>query len=51
MKLNYTELLIPTEGIYEFMYPTVGGPRYSETPETGVPGTEKWIKNPYLHED
>ncbi len=26
--LQYTELLIPEAGVYEFMYPTVVGPRY-----------------------
>src|SRR5918993_213551 len=30
VELKYTELLVPTEGIYEFVYPTVVGPRYSE---------------------
>jgi Ca-activated chloride channel family protein len=28
IELRYTELLIPTDGIYEFVYPTVVGPRY-----------------------
>ncbi len=27
--LRYTELLIPEAGVYEFVYPTVVGPRYS----------------------
>jgi len=27
--LRYTELLVPEEGIYEFVYPTVVGPRYT----------------------
>lgn len=27
--LKYTELLVPEEGIYEFVYPTVVGPRYA----------------------
>ncbi len=27
--LKYTEYLVPTKGIYEFVYPTVVGPRYS----------------------
>ena len=27
--LRYTELLIPESGVYEFVYPTVVGPRYS----------------------
>lgn len=28
IELRYTELLIPTDGVYEFVYPTVVGPRY-----------------------
>ena len=32
MELKYTELLVPTDGVYEFVYPTVVGPRYSEKP-------------------
>jgi len=30
IRLKYTESLVPEEGIYEFVYPTVVGPRYSE---------------------
>src|SRR5438093_1341827 len=29
VELKYTELLVPTDGLYEFVYPTVVGPRYS----------------------
>lgn len=29
VSLRYTELLIPEEGAYEFVYPTVVGPRYT----------------------
>lgn len=50
VELRYTELLTPTEGVYEFVYPTVVGPRYSEQPEETAPASEKWIQNPYLHE-
>ncbi len=28
VEMKYTELLIPLEGMYEFVYPTVVGPRY-----------------------
>src|SRR5579871_4177646 len=28
VELRYTELLVPTEGVYQFVYPTVVGPRY-----------------------
>ena len=27
--MSYTELLVPENGVYEFVYPTVVGPRYS----------------------
>lgn len=50
VELKYTELLVPTDGVYEFVYPTVVGPRYSNQPEATAPGSEKWVKNPYLHE-
>lgn len=49
-ELRYTELLVPTEGIYEFVYPTVVGPRYSNQPAATAPPSEKWSQNPYLHE-
>ena len=29
VELKYTELLVPTDRVYEFVYPTVVGPRYS----------------------
>ena len=29
VELRYTELLVPTDRVYEFVYPTVVGPRYS----------------------
>lgn len=48
VELRYTELLVPTDGIYEFVYPTVVGPRYSGMPAAGAPESEKWVQNPYL---
>jgi Ca-activated chloride channel family protein len=50
VELKYTELLIPTDQTYEFSYPTVVGPRYSNSKEAAAPASEKWVKNPYLHE-
>ena len=50
VELKYTELLVPTDGIYEFVYPTVVGPRYSNQPaETALP-SHKWVENPYFHQ-
>ena len=50
VELKYTELLIPTDKVYEFVYPTVVGPRYSETPAVQAPRSEKWLENPYLRQ-
>ncbi len=51
IELNYTELLVPLDGTYEFIYPTVVGPRYSNQNEADSPETDHWVKNPYLKED
>jgi len=48
IKLRYTELLVPTDGTYKFVYPTVVGPRYSSQSEAGAPETDLFVKNPYL---
>lgn len=50
VELSYTELLVPTDGVYEFAYPTVVGPRYSNKPEAAAPPSEKWVQNPYQHQ-
>lgn len=50
VELGYTELLVPTDGIYEFVYPTVVGPRYSNQLGADAPESERWIENPYFHE-
>ena len=42
--LDYTELLVPEEGVYELVYPTVVGPRY--TGESSK--AESWTENPHL---
>jgi Ca-activated chloride channel family protein len=50
IELHYTELLVPTEGIYEFVYPTVVGPRYADQLEPEAPEHDLWVNNPYLHQ-
>ncbi len=45
VELHYTELIVPTDGVYEFVYPTVVGPRYSNQGRTD---TDAWVSNPYL---
>lgn len=48
VELKYTELLVPTDGTYEFVYPTVVGPRYSNKPAAGAAPTDQFIATPYL---
>ena len=50
IELRYTELLVPTDGIYEVVYPTVVGPRYSSQPESSAPKEDAFVKSPYLHQ-
>ena len=66
VELQYSELLESNAGVYEFVYPTVVGPRYSSTPLVAAlprgtdavtasapvpaPASDHWIASPYLHE-
>lgn len=51
VELFYTELLVPEEGVYEFVYPTVVGPRYTSSGESEpTVASQKWMANPYLQE-
>jgi len=47
VEMKYTELLVPTDATYEFIYPTVVGPRYSNH-ETQA--HDNWLANPYLQQ-
>jgi Ca-activated chloride channel homolog len=50
VELKYTEALVPTDGVYEMVYPTVVGPRYaSETTGTGKHGENQFVATPYQH--
>jgi len=51
VELRYTELIIPTDGIYELVFPTVVGPRYVSAAESVAPATaaDHWQDNPTLH--
>jgi Ca-activated chloride channel family protein len=50
VELHYSELLVPTAGAYEFVYPTVVGPRYSSTPADQAGGGDPWVRSPYTRE-
>ena len=48
--LTYNEMLVPTAGVYQFVFPAVVGPRYSEKPVNGASRDDSWVQNPYLKE-
>lgn len=51
--LSYSEILTAEDGVYEFVYPEVVGPRYGGDAGTSASETQ-WIQNPYFvegHED
>lgn len=51
LELSYTELLVPEEGVYEFVYPTVVGPRYTSDPASlALPASGQGGNIPYLEE-
>lgn len=50
VELQYTELLVPVEGLYEFVYPTVVGPRYTSSLEQLSPDRDGFVESPYLKE-
>lgn len=49
VELKYTELLVPTDHVYEFVYPTVVGPRYSETRESQASPVQAFVQTAYTH--
>jgi len=50
IRLQYSEFLVPTDAVYEFVFPGVVGPRYSSQAEDTAPENDQWVKNPYLKE-
>src|SRR6476646_10000287 len=49
IELRYTELLIPTDNVYELVFPTVVGPRY-QSPQDKNKQEDAFIQSPYLHQ-
>jgi Ca-activated chloride channel family protein len=49
IELRYTELLVPTENVYELVFPTVVGPRY-QSPQEKNKNQEAYVESPYLHQ-
>ena len=49
--VKYTEILVPEKGTYEFVFPTVVGPRYTgESDPQDIKTKDKWLVSPYQHE-
>jgi Ca-activated chloride channel family protein len=48
VELKYTELIVPEDKVYEFVYPTVVGPRYAG--QASDEQNDSWVHNPYLHQ-
>ena len=46
VELRYSELLVPSDGVYQFVYPTVVGPRYATATNPAAP--PRFVKSPYL---
>ncbi|MDH3494478.1 MAG: VIT domain-containing protein [Acidobacteriota bacterium] len=50
IELRYTELLIPTKGVYELVYPTVVGPRYSSEKSSNDKRSDNGFRTAHLRE-
>jgi Ca-activated chloride channel family protein len=48
IELRYTELLVPTDGTYEVVFPIVVGPRYASK-QSGK-SEDGFVNTPYLHQ-
>lgn len=49
VELCYTELLVPENGEYKVVYPTVVGPRYVKADQIATSGSDKFTGSPYTH--
>jgi Ca-activated chloride channel family protein len=50
IELRYTELLVPTNSVYELVFPTVVGPRYA-SPKDTAKKEDGFVQTPYLRQD
>jgi Ca-activated chloride channel family protein len=49
VQLRYSELLVPSDGVYQFVYPTVVGPRYkSPSKPAAADGSDRFVAMPYM---
>jgi Ca-activated chloride channel homolog len=49
IEMSYTELLVPTDNVYEVVFPTVVGPRYA-SPRDGAKKEDAFVETPYTHQ-
>ena len=49
IELRYTELLVPTDSVYEVVFPTVVGPRYA-SPQNPNQKEDGFVQTPYQHQ-
>src|SRR5215470_9095204 len=49
IELRYTELLVPTDNVYELVFPTVVGPRYA-SPNDEKKKEDGFVETPYQHQ-
>ncbi len=50
IELRYTEFVVPTDGVYAVVFPTVVGPRYASQSESSSAKENRWVASPYTHE-
>jgi len=51
IRLHYTDQIMPREGVYQFVFPTVVGPRFATPEEDGTPNEkDQWVESPYYKE-
>ncbi len=48
IELSYVERIVPEAQVYELVFPTVVGPRYSNVSASQARADERWVENPYL---
>ena len=49
VSLKYTEFIVPTNGTYEFVFPTVVGPRYAGESDADIASNE-FVSTPYHYQ-
>ena len=51
VEVQFTEILVPEQNVYTYVFPTVVGPRYSEHSARETDPGKIWVQNPYLSEE